>query len=137
MDFIRGQNTPYFSWDFDIRIWFRAREVTWSFEVRAEFVSILLIFSLKHIIPNFTPFPIAYIVFISIQLSGEGDWTCLICYRKKNCIESVSRHANVEPGISNPCYFEPFFFAPRSLNRNNGVHQYSNRWRWSFITVLR
>ena len=25
MDFIRGQNTPYFSWDFDIKIWFRAR----------------------------------------------------------------------------------------------------------------
>ena len=23
MDFIRGQNTPYFSWDFDLKIWFR------------------------------------------------------------------------------------------------------------------
>ena len=25
MDFIRGQNTPYFSWYFDIKIWFRPR----------------------------------------------------------------------------------------------------------------
>ena len=22
MDFIRGQNTPYFYWDFDFKIWF-------------------------------------------------------------------------------------------------------------------
>ena len=28
MDFIRGQNSPYFSWDFDFKIWFRARYVT-------------------------------------------------------------------------------------------------------------
>ena len=25
MDIIRGQNTPYSSWDFDLKIWFRAR----------------------------------------------------------------------------------------------------------------
>ena len=35
MDFVRGQNTPYFSWDFDFKIWFRARKVTGSFEKRA------------------------------------------------------------------------------------------------------
>ena len=35
MDFIRGQNTPYFSWDFDSKIWFRARKVTGTFEKRA------------------------------------------------------------------------------------------------------
>ena len=23
MDFIRGQNTPYFSWDFDFKMWFQ------------------------------------------------------------------------------------------------------------------
>ena len=32
MDFIRGQNTPYFSRDFDFKIWFQARQVTGSFE---------------------------------------------------------------------------------------------------------
>ena len=35
MDFIRSQNTPYFSWDFDLKMWFRARKVTGTFEKRA------------------------------------------------------------------------------------------------------
>ena len=26
MDFISGQNIPYFSWDFDFKIWFQARQ---------------------------------------------------------------------------------------------------------------
>ena len=35
MDFIRVQNTPYFYWDFGFKIWFRARQVTGSFEKRS------------------------------------------------------------------------------------------------------
>lgn len=35
MEFIRGQNTFYFSWDFDFKMWFRARYVIGSLEKRA------------------------------------------------------------------------------------------------------
>ena len=28
MDFTRGQNKPYFSWDFGFKLWFRARQLT-------------------------------------------------------------------------------------------------------------
>ena len=35
MDFIRDQNTPYFSRDFDFKISYRARQLTGSFEKRA------------------------------------------------------------------------------------------------------
>ena len=35
MDFIRGLNTPYFSLDFDFKIWFRVRYVTGAFEKQA------------------------------------------------------------------------------------------------------